>query len=136
MPSAVTFTLTRKAPPGVLAQELVEPMTKLGNGIARRAQRLVPKDTWALHDTINASTELRGGSVTTEIGAGGGDVDYAMFVEQGTSRMRAQPYLRPAMLQSGASDFGVSQAPARHGRVSPTRTRGSQARQARGKGGA
>lgn len=131
MAAATTFRLTRRATPAVLARELVEPMTNLGNGIARRAQRIVPKDTWALHDTIDTKTELEGDSVVTTVGAGGGDVNYAMFVEEGTSRMGAQPYLRPAILQSTSGDFGVTVSPARHGRVSSTRNRGGAARAAR-----
>lgn len=134
MPSSVTFTITRTAPPSVIAQELVEPMRKLGNGIARRAQRIVPKDTWSLHDSINTQTALVGGEVVTTVGMGGGDVDYGLFVEEGTSRQRAQPFMRPAMLQSNASDFGVAAGPVMHGRVSPARNRGRAARSARGKG--
>lgn len=129
-----TFTITRKASPDVLARELFEPMTNLGNGIARRAQRIVPKRTWALHDTIDAQTDIIGDSVVTTVGAGDGKVNYALFVEEGTSRMGAQPYLRPAMLQSRAADFGVTSMPARHGRVSVASTRGASARQARGGG--
>ena len=33
------------------------------------------------------------------------DVDYALHVELGTSKMSAQPYLRPAMLQVTGADF-------------------------------
>lgn len=132
--AAATFTITKKASPDVIARELLEPMTNLGNGIARRAQRVVPKRTWALHDTIDAQTEIVGDSVVTTVGAGDGEVDYALFVEEGTSRMGAQPYLRPAMLQSNSGDFGVVTQPARHGRVSVASTRGASARQARGGG--
>lgn len=116
MPSNGGFRITRLFPDRI-NEQLVEPMTNLGKGIGRRAQRLVPKDTWALHDSIEAKTEVQGDRIVTTVSAGGGDVGYAMFVEQGTSRMAAQPYLRPALLQSRAGDFGVVTELARHGRV-------------------
>lgn len=132
MPSSATFTITRTASPSELATELLEPMRNLGQGIGKRAQRIVPKDTWALHDSINTTTEIVGDKIVTTVGAGGGDVDYAMYVEYGTSRSRAQPYLRPALLQSNAGDFGVVNGITQHGRTASSRSRGAAARKARG----
>lgn len=60
--------------------------------IAREAQANAPVDTGALRASIHA--EL--GRLAARVVAGGGDVDYAAFVEFGTSRMAAQPYLFPA----------------------------------------
>jgi HK97 gp10 family phage protein len=86
--------------------EQIEPaMRNLGQAVGARMQRLVPKRTWALHDTISTSTERNGSKITTTIGFGSADVDYGLHVERGTSRTRAQPFARPALLQSRAGDL-------------------------------
>jgi HK97 gp10 family phage protein len=46
---------------------------------------------------LHPATISRGGRVKASISAGGGDVDYAKYVEFGTRRSRAQPFLRPAL---------------------------------------
>lgn len=120
------FIITKVAAPGEVVAQIEPKMRNLGDAIAKRMQRLVPKRTWALHDTIDTETTANGGTVSTVVGAGGGDVDYAMHVERGTSRMAAQPYMRPALLQSRAADLNFGGGgPQRHGVVSsrPTRRR-------------
>lgn len=97
-----------------IAQQVTPHMEALGQAVGARMQRLVPKRTWALHDTITAETTRSGATVTTTIGFGSSDVDYGMYVERGTSRMAAQPFARPALLQSKAGDLnyagrGISQ---------------------------
>lgn len=62
------------------------------------ARRLAPRRTGALVDSIVA--RARGNA--TEVSAG---VDYAAFVEYGTSDTPAQPFLRPA-LEQAARSFG------------------------------
>lgn len=89
-----------------LGRQLEPKMANLGQAIARRMQRLVPKRTWNLHDTIAADTEREGGKVTLQVGVGGnGEADYWEHVERGTSRQKAQPYMRPALLQSTGRDL-------------------------------
>jgi hypothetical protein len=72
---------------------------RLADDIVRDAKRIVPTDTWALHDSIEGNADETG---SIRIVAGDEDVDYAAHVEYGTSnddgsqRMAAQPYLRPA----------------------------------------
>lgn len=71
-----------------------------------RAQILVPVDTGALRDSIRIERYAQpAGNITyTGIAAGGYKrnpktgkiVNYAGYVEFGTSRQRPQPYLRPA----------------------------------------
>lgn len=112
---AARFVITKMASPDETVAQLVPQMAKLGNAIAVRMQRLVPKRTWALHDTIATDTQAAGSKVVTQVGAGGGSVDYALYVERGTSRMSAQPYMRPALLQSKATDFKFDASPGRHG---------------------
>lgn len=97
--------ITRVVNEDELGKQIEERMKKLGGAIGVRAQRIVPKKTWALHDSITTETERRGARIVTTVGAGNADVDYALHVEQGTSRAAAQPYLRPAMLQVTGSDF-------------------------------
>jgi hypothetical protein len=108
--------ITKQADPAEIMRQVLPKMTNLGNAIGRRMQRLVPKRSWALHDTITAETEASGGTVTTTVGFGGGIVDYGLHVERGTSRMAAQPFARPALLQSRAGDLDFSGgSPSRHG---------------------
>lgn len=113
MTTRIRITKTRDG--DAIAEQMVDSMANLGQAIGRRMQRLVPKRTWALHDTISAETERRGSRITTTIGFGSDDVDYGLAVERGTSRMRAQPFARPALLQSKASDLEFSGSITRHG---------------------
>lgn len=53
-------------------------------------ERLVPVDTGELKSTIH--TESVGDSVYITVGS-----DHWFFVEYGTSRMAAQPFIRPAL---------------------------------------
>lgn len=63
------------------------------NVIAEEARRLVPVDTGALQSTIGVEVE----GETVNLVAGGDGVDYQAYVEFGTSKMAAQPYMRPAI---------------------------------------
>ena len=123
--------ITRVTDGAELARQIEPRMAALGEAIGARMQRLVPKRSWALHDTIGAETERSGSRVTTTVGFGSEDVDYGLHVERGTSRMRAQPFARPALLQSKAGDLNYSgKGIARHGVVSAT-TRRSRVRDRR-----
>lgn len=57
------------------------------------AKVLVPVDTGALQDSIRV--EVEGDLV--QFAVGGGNIDYALYVEMGTSKMPAQPFMRPAI---------------------------------------
>lgn len=57
------------------------------------AKRLCPVDTGRLRSSITEELRHDGDGLVEVVGT---DVEYAAFVELGTSRMRAQPYLRPA----------------------------------------
>lgn len=104
--SGTRIIITKTASDAELGRELEPKMANLGQAIARRMQRLVPKDTWRLHDTIAADTERDGAKVTLQVGVGGNDeAPYWEHVERGTSRMKAQPYMRPALLQSTGRDL-------------------------------
>ena len=61
--------------------------------IAKVAAAFCPVDTGALMHSIRAWQNDNFSTVT----AGNQDVGYAVYVEFGTFKMRAQPYLRPAV---------------------------------------
>ncbi|WP_131830994.1 hypothetical protein [Frankia sp. CcI49] len=66
----------------------------LGPAILADARRAVPVDTGDLYRDLGAEAhglELRVGPR--------GATDYGELVERGTSRTRAQPYLRPALMR-------------------------------------
>lgn len=71
-----------------MAQEYVE--KDVLPTIVDRAKRIVPVDTGELRDHISAVTSSEGNFVVA-------DTEYAAFVELGTSKQAAQPYLRPSM---------------------------------------
>lgn len=54
------------------------------------AKRLCPVDTGRLRNSITFYTEDNAVHIGT-------NVEYAQFVEEGTSKQKAQPYLRPAV---------------------------------------
>lgn len=102
--------ITRVTDGDEIARQMLPHMEALGQAVGSRMQRLVPKRTWALHDTISAETERKGSRVTTTVGFGNDKVDYGLEVERGTSKMRAQPFARPALAQSRAGDLNYSGA--------------------------
>lgn len=62
------------------------------------ARQRVPYVTGALHDGIEiAKGGVYNWTVTASSVAGGADREYAAYVEYGTWKMGAQPYLRPAV---------------------------------------
>jgi HK97 gp10 family phage protein len=63
------------------------------NVFAEEARNLVPVDTGALQITIGVEVE----GDTVNLVAGNEDVNYALYVEMGTIKMAAQPYMRPAV---------------------------------------
>lgn len=70
-----------------------EAMKKALNGIASGAANRAPVATGALKNSMTTSTSGNRDYARGEVGP---TVNYAAFVELGTSRQRAQPYLRPA----------------------------------------
>lgn len=58
------------------------------------AKNIVPVDTGHLRDSINSTSEPISDGAKATIGT---NVEYAAYVELGTSRMQAEPYLHPAL---------------------------------------
>ncbi len=118
--------IVRVLDPEELGEQIEPKVANLGRAMGARAQRLVPKKTYALHDTIKTETTRSAARVVTTVTAGGGKVGYAMYVERGTSRMAAQPYLRPALHQSTPADLRYSgEGPIARG-IRATRTSSSR----------
>ena len=67
---------------------------RLCDAIADNAQRYAPVLTGDLKASIR--TEYAGGDTGYVVAGDNGDVDYAGYQEFGTSKMQAQPYLRPS----------------------------------------
>jgi len=70
-------------------------VARAGGYIVNLAQQLCPVDTGALRASIRL--EPAQPALKMYVKAGGGQVDYAGYVEFGTSRSLAQPYLTPAV---------------------------------------
>lgn len=67
----------------------VQAVARSGLSIEAGAKAIVPVDTGTLKNSIAART----GGLTATVTA---STEYAIFVEQGTSKMSAQPYMGPA----------------------------------------
>jgi len=70
--------------------------TKAGAAVVEEyAQANVPVRSGRLRDSIHVEEDDEGGVLV------GSDVEYALYVEEGTSDTPAEPYLRPALDASG-----------------------------------
>lgn len=91
---------TGRAIPSALWPDLERRLNDIGQEVAITATHLVPIDTGALRMTIRVEHSRGINGPTVEVVAGAGHADYASYVEHGTSRMAAQPYLGPALEQA------------------------------------
>lgn len=67
----------------------------LGDDVLRRARQLCPVLTGDLRRSLRLQPATRG--ATGPSGAVVAGSDHAIYVEMGTRRMRAEPFLRPAL---------------------------------------
>ena len=81
----------------------LDPLTKdaLASGVSKAgvlvegsAKNIVPVDTGHLRASISGRTEKTNDGAQATVGT---NVEYAAYVELGTSRNQAQPYLHPAL---------------------------------------
>lgn len=79
-----------------LENALQDAMQATAEAAKDRAQQLCPVDTGLLRSSIFASVDAPGGSHRRTLVVGA-DAPYALYVELGTSRAPAQPFLRPAI---------------------------------------
>ena len=78
------------SPDGPVGKELKRRAIKVRN----HAVRACPVDTGRLRSSITEEMGRDSRGLVARIGT---NVEYAAYVELGTRRMRAQPYLRPAL---------------------------------------
>jgi HK97 gp10 family phage protein len=78
------------SPEGPVAAEVL----KRGIRVERVAKKLAPVDTGRLRASITHALGRDSQSIYCDVGT---DVEYAPYVEFGTSTQAAQPYLRPAL---------------------------------------
>lgn len=75
-----------------LPEQIEQALTAIGLTAETHAKEECPVDTGRLRNSITHEVQMNDKSVLI-----GSNVEYAAFVELGTSRMAAQPYLRPAV---------------------------------------
>lgn len=87
-----------KALSAAVAGQHLEAAAKIGAEVVREeASRRAPRRTGTLAGDIVAETTIQEGS-RVEISVGPGkDAFYGLFLEVGTSKMAARPFLRPAL---------------------------------------
>lgn len=75
---------------------------QIGPRIQGNAKRTVPVLSGDLKDSIVVQVKLNGSDSVLQVGVDEEihGVDYGRYVEDGTSRQAAQPYLRPAVYQA------------------------------------
>lgn len=88
---------------------------QIGQALVERARELVPVRTGATRDSITYRLEQQGGAIHIIFGA---YTPYAIFLELGTVKMEARPFLRPAVdaiaqtiADRFAAAFNVASAP-------------------------
>jgi hypothetical protein len=93
---AAQVTVTLRSNIELAVRRALEPeLRALCTAVADDAWRLCPRDTGYLSSTI----DVLGVDVDAGEGQVGATAHYARHVEEGTRRMAAQPYLRPAALR-------------------------------------
>src|SRR3990172_938523 len=88
-----TFTPALREAAAKLPNQVRAALEELIHQGEEHAKQIVPVDTGYLRSTIYGQVT---GPLEAELRA---DADYAVFVEEGTSRMGARPYLRPSLEQ-------------------------------------
>lgn len=83
-----------------LGLDLASNAEALGEYIKDRAQGYCPVDTGRLQAGVEVDTESHSTGIRVELRD---DVPYAPYVEYGTRRNRAQPFMRPAMADGEAA---------------------------------
>lgn len=108
---SATIRITRVISDDELGSQLVGPVDSLTSAMTKRAKRLAPKRSFRLEDSIERipakqiGAKVKGGVRVGGKVVRGKYVGYHLLVERGTSKMRAQPYMRPALLQTRSSDL-------------------------------
>lgn len=88
----VKFDSNLKEVENALEQTVSRALFKVGAFVETESKTIVPVDTGRLKNSIEH--QENSAEQYTEIGS---KVEYAPYVETGTYKMKAQPYLRPAI---------------------------------------
>lgn len=100
-----------QALPQAIEESALEALDKAGDDGENRAKQLAPVDTGALRESVRKEhgAHVEDDEYVVGVTAGGGGVrnprtgravDYAAYVEYGTSGQRAQPYIRPGLRET------------------------------------
>jgi len=79
--------------PETIVPKLKEAVTKSAFLVEREAKMLAPVDTGRLRSSINTSYGIGPLGIGAKVAT---DVEYAIYVHEGTSRMRARPFMKQA----------------------------------------
>lgn len=96
---AVRFRLDRQALLGLLEGEegpVARDLLRRAIKVEASAKRICPVDTGRLRSSITHALTRDTQGLAADVGT---NVEYAVFVELGTSRMPAKPFLRPALVE-------------------------------------
>lgn len=80
-----------------IEQKLFNRMKIAAEFVKDEAKRRSPVDTGNLRGSLNKEVVTEAGEIVGRVGT---NVEYAGYVEYGTKRQSAQPYLRPALLEN------------------------------------
>jgi HK97 gp10 family phage protein len=74
---------------------MVKALTSIGLHVTSEAKPLAPVDTGNLRASISHVINVPEKGVMV-----GSNLNYSLFIEKGTSRMKAQPFLEPAVMNN------------------------------------
>lgn len=89
--SEVTYTSHLGEFLDALPEQIEQALIAIGMTAETYAKQECPVDTGRLRNSITHETDM-----SEQAAIIGSNVEYAAYVELGTSKMRARPYLRPA----------------------------------------
>lgn len=92
MPETITFESHLGEFMDALEEQVEQALIAIGMTAETHAKELSPVDTGRLRNSITHEVDMGGHAAII-----GSNVEYAAYVELGTSRQKAQPYLRPAV---------------------------------------
>lgn len=87
---------------GRASEGLVAGVTQATIDLEAQCKAATPVDTGTLRASIHHTVKGAGPSVTGEVSTGGESSDYAIFVEQGTSKMAARRYMSGPLLANAS----------------------------------
>lgn len=95
-----------------LSDSYMRGLERVGLAAEKYAKAQCPVDTGRLRNSITHFVVVDGGEPAAYIGT---DVEYGPYVELGTSRQKAQPFLRPAAWDHGAEYRDILESQLRNG---------------------